>query len=60
MPDYELTFIHKGRQRVAVISGDDHRDAFEALQSLKENAIVGDEIAMIIPAPELQFEGVAQ
>ena len=60
MPDYELTFIHKGRQRVAVISGDDHRDAFEALQSLKENAVVGDEIVMIIPAPELQFEGVAQ
>ena len=60
MPDYELTFIHKGRQRVAVISGDDHRDAFEALQSLKENAIVGDEIVMIIPAPELQFEGAAQ
>ena len=60
MPDYELTFIHKGRQRVAVISGDDHRDAFEALQSLKENAIVGDEIVMIIPAPELQFEGMAQ
>lgn len=60
MPDYELTFIHKGRQRVAVISGDDHRDAFEALQSLKETAVIGDEIVMIVPFPELQSEGVRQ
>ena len=56
MPDYELTFIHKGRQRVAVISGDDHKDAFEALQSIRENAVIGDEIVMIVPFPELQGE----
>lgn len=60
MPDYELTFIHKGRLRVAVISGDDHRDAFEALKSLKETAVIGDEIVMIVPFPELQSEGVRQ
>ena len=60
MPDYELIFLHKGRQRVAVISGDDHRDAFEALQSIRENAVIGDEIVMVIPAPELQFERVEQ
>ena len=60
MPDYELTFIHRGRTRVAIISGDDHRDAFEALQSLKETAVIGDEIVMIVPFPELQSEGVRQ
>ena len=60
MPDYELTFVHRGRTRVAIISGDDHRDAFEALQSIRENAVIGDEIVMVIPAPELQFERVEQ
>ena len=56
MPDYELTFIHKGRQRVAIISGDDHRDAFEAFESMKSSGVIGDEIVMVIPFPELQGE----
>lgn len=44
MADFELSYIHHGVERVAVIYADDHRDAFEAFQSMRENAVIGDEI----------------
>lgn len=49
MPDYELSYVHKGRERVAVIYADDFRDAYEALESLRKTAVVGDEIGAVIP-----------
>lgn len=49
MPDYELSYVHNGRERVAVIYADDFRDAYEALESLRLTAVVGDEIVAIIP-----------
>ncbi|WP_315809474.1 hypothetical protein [Pseudomonas sp. C9-3] len=44
MAEFELSFLHNGVERVAVIKGDDHRDAFEAFQSMRENGVIGDEI----------------
>lgn len=49
MPDYELSYVHNGRERVAVLYADDYRDAYEALESIKKCAVVGDEIIAIIP-----------
>lgn len=56
MADYEVTFIHNGTQRQARISGYGFRDAFECLQSLKENGVISDEIDMEINAPEMDIE----
>ena len=53
MPDYEITFIHNGRQHAAMLSGWNYRGAKEQLDSLKATGIVSDEIVMIIQAPEL-------
>lgn len=47
--DIEITYIHKGRERVAIIYADDYRDAYEALESLKRTAVLGDEIVAVIP-----------
>ena len=58
MPDYEVTFIHKGRMRQARVSGDDFRDAYEALESLKANGVLSDEIIQEINAPEIDTENV--
>lgn len=49
MPDYELSYVHNGRERVAVIYADGFRDAYEALESLRQTAVVSDEIIAIIP-----------
>lgn len=49
MPDYEISYTHNGRERVAVIYADDFRDAYEALESLRRTAVVGVELNEIIP-----------
>lgn len=53
MPDYEISYTHKGVERIAVIYADDFRDAYESLESLKVNAVVGAEIVAIT---SLQYE----
>ena len=47
--DIEISYLHKGRERVAIIYADDYRDAYEALESLKRTAVLGDEIVAVIP-----------
>lgn len=46
--DIEISYLHKGRERVAIIYADDYRDAYEALESLKRTAVLGDEVIATI------------
>ena len=55
--DIEITYLHKGRERVAIIYADDYRDAYEALESLKRTAVLGDEIVAIIPLEYGESDG---
>lgn len=55
--DIEITYLHKGRERVAIIYADDYRDAFEALESLKLSAVLGDEIVAIVPVERGESDG---
>ena len=45
----EISYIHNGRERVAILYADDYRDAHDALESLKATAVLGDEIVAVIP-----------
>ena len=44
MAEFEISYLHQGTERSAVIYAESHREAFEQLQSLQANAVVGDEI----------------
>lgn len=44
MPEFEIAYLHEGKQRVAVIYARDHRDAYRAFESLKSNGVIGEEI----------------
>ncbi|KRV72606.1 hypothetical protein [Pseudomonas citronellolis] len=44
MAEFEIEYIHNGAHRVAVIYADDHRDAYQAFESMKSNGVIGDEI----------------
>lgn len=44
MPEFEIAYLHEGKQRVAVIYARDHRDAYRAFESLKSTGVIGDEI----------------
>lgn len=44
MAEFEIEYIHNGAHRVAIILADDHRDAYQAFESMKSNGVIGDEI----------------
>lgn len=56
MASFELSYLHNGLERVAVLYADDYRDAYEACQSLQGGCVIGDEIIEVIHAPEIQAE----
>ena len=56
MASFELSYLHNGLERVAVLYADDYRDAFGACQSLQKACVIGDEIIEVVHAPEIQVE----
>lgn len=54
MADFSIAYVHKGVERIAFIMADDHRDAYEAFQSMKANGVIGDEVVQIIQAADIQ------
>lgn len=40
MAEFEIEYIHNGAHRVAIILADDHRDAYQAFESMKSNGVL--------------------